>query len=111
MTLKFDYEIFYDKDEDVHNEYCDGYMCSCNVNDLSKKIRFNFTTSCGQNFEYKFDTVVIFFISKYDKKNFKKFIYVMKNIDKVNNIIENSKQKIDQIYANDDSTDLTKNRR
>ena len=112
MFFKFDYQIFNEINDDVHEEECDGYeFGDCMCENLTKKITISFTTRCGSNLEYEFESIVTFFINKNDKKNLKKFIGVLKNPEKINDFIDNAKQKIDQIYANDDRTDLTKNRR
>ena len=109
MSFNFDYECFSDRENDVHEDECyDHEDCIC---EITKKITINFVTNCGSNLEYKFESVVSFFINKLDKKNLKKFIGVLKNPEKINDFIDDSKQKIDQIHANHDRTDFTKNRR
>ena len=118
MSFEFDYEIVnHDARTDVHEDECDGYgyhgyeFNECMCENITRKSTIIFKTSCGPNLTYKFETKVTFFINKLDKKNFKKFISVLKYPQKINDMIENSKQKIDQIYANSDRTDITKNRR
>jgi len=110
MSFNFDYEIVEnDVHEDVHEDECYGFECMCE--NITRKSTIMFKTSCGSNLEYKFESVVTFFINKLDKKNFKKFIVILKNPEKINDMIDKSKQKIDQIYANSDRTDLSRNRR
>jgi len=111
MSFNFDYQVFND-DDDVHEGECDGYEYGeCMCENLTMKFKVSFTTCCGSNLEYKFESCVTFFINNNDKKNLKKFIGVLKNPEKINDVIDNSKQKINQIHANFDRTDLTRNRR
>jgi hypothetical protein len=94
----------------VHEEECE-YDENCTCEDFTKKFTINFETLCGSNLEYKFQSIVTFFANKNDRKNLKKFIAILKNQEKINDFVENSNKRIDQIYANYNRVDLTKNRR
>ena len=110
MSFSFDYELFNDRDDDIHDYDCDDII-DCDCENFTRKFTISFQTICGPNLQYNFETIVTFFINGFDKKNLKKFISVLKNPEKINEIVDKSKQKIDQIYANQDRTDLTSNRR
>lgn len=112
LSMEFDYEVFYDSDEDIHDEECYGYddcSCDCSCDVVSKKFIITFKTCCGQDLQYIFDSTVTVFFNKKDKLNLKRFIYVLKNSERINNINEDYKQQINQV--DDNRTDLTKNRR
>lgn len=110
MSFDFDYQIFYDSEDDVHEEKCDGdgyEFGDCVCENLTKKITISFTTSCGSNLEYVFESIVTFFMNKNDKKNLKMFIEILKNPEKINDLINNA----NQTDANDDQIYLSRNRR
>ena len=110
MAFNFEYELFNDGDNDVHGYDCTGIF-DCDCDNLTGKFTIHFKTICGPNLQYEFVTIVTFFMNKFDRKNLKKFISVLKNPEKINEIIDKSKENIDQIHANQDRTDLTINRR
>ena len=110
MSFNFEYELFNKSEEDIHDDDClISYGCDCKH--ITGKFTISFKTICGPNLQYIFETIVTFFMNKFDKKNLKKFISVLKNPEKINEIVDESKEKIDQIYANQERTDLTINRR
>ena len=110
MSFNFEYELFNKPEEDIHDDDClISYGCDCE--NITGKFTIHFATTCGPDLQYKFETIVTFFMNRFDKKNLKKFISVLKNPQKINEIVDESKQKIDQIHANQDRTDLTLNRR
>lgn len=110
MSFNFNYELFNEREDDIHDDDClISYGCSCEY--ITGKFTISFQTICGPNLQYNFETIVTFFMNSFDKKNLKKFISVLKNPEKINEIVDKSKEKIDQIYANQDRTDLTRNRR
>lgn len=110
MSFSFDYELFNDRDYDIHDDDCImTYGCVCE--NITGKFTISFQTICGPNLQYKFETMMTFSMNRFDKKNLTKFIKVLKNPEKIKEIVDKSKEKIDQIYANQDRTDLTNNRR
>ena len=110
MSFNFEYELFNKREDDIHDDDClISYGCVCE--NITGEFKIKFRTIYGPNLQYKFETMMTFFMNRFDRKNLKKFISVLKNPEKINEIVGKSKEKIDQIYANQDRTDLTLNRR
>jgi len=110
MSFNFEYELYNDQEFDIHDDDClISYGCVCE--NITGKFAITFRTICGPNLQHKFETRMTFCMNRFDKKNLSKFISVLKNPEKIKEIVEKSKEKIDQIYANQDRTDLTLNRR
>ena len=112
MSLEFYYEVFNNSDDDMHEDEGECYENECVCECLSGKFTIHFKTIVGLNQEYyTFESVMTFFMNKLDRKNLKMFIYILKNPEKIYDITEKSKQKIEQIHTNQDRTDLSRNRR
>jgi len=110
MSFKFEYVVSQDDNDDIHDLDCEDNMyeeCTCDYS--SKKITISFKTTCGPNLEYAFESNITFFANKYDKNNLKKFVKILQNPLKINNIVNKAKTSVNQVYI--DRTDLVKNRR
>ena len=109
MSIYLDYEIDNDSGDDIHDEDCD-YFDDCNCKPTGK-FTIAFKLSCGPNLEYNFNTFVTLFLNKYDRTNLKKFIQILKNPEKIQDIVEKSKQKIKQDLNDSNITYLSCNGR
>ena len=84
-SFELEYSVKVCDDNDfIHNNDCTNYTylsdydpknCDCKV---FKQFSLHFTTFCGQNLLYKFETIMIFHMNISDKKNLKKFIKLLK---------------------------------
>jgi len=107
MSFRFEYDVICDSEDEIHEEEC--YRDDCDCDSITKGITLVFSAHCGSIRVFKYSTQI--YVNKYDKLNLKKFVEVLKNPEQIEEIVENAKSKYDQIYANRDRTDLTKNRR